>query len=179
MQVTCADTHFTAAWKALSFFFLPNRGWALITERAYLFSQSCRLGQRELPGLLWMLMRIILQVRKRRSDVATRQSNGFLLCSQDIRRKIQQDTARWVSLTACLWVHLERGRKKRLICLQRELWRCGLNQSGLDKSWMKKELRVPAATKGRSDSITVGIISQRPIIFQQYHRTHYMVRVHS
>lgn len=71
----CCPFHATAL-KGPSFFLLPTGGWSLITEWAYLCSQSCRLRQRELPGLMWMLMWIILQVRKRQTDVTTRQSNG-------------------------------------------------------------------------------------------------------
>lgn len=102
----------TTAWRPF-LFFLPNRGWTPITEWAYLYSQSCRLGQRELLGLLWMLMRIILQVRKRRSDVATRQSNGFFVVqSRQEGKNPQQDTARWMSLIVCLCAHLMREREK-------------------------------------------------------------------
>lgn len=147
-------------------------------ERAYLCSQSCRLGQQELPRLLRMLMRIILQVRKRRSDVATRQSNGFFVVQSRHQEKNPAGHSK-VNVTHCAFVRASRERKNRLICLQRELWLCGLNQPGLDKAWMKKEPCVPAATKGRSNSITVGIISHCPIIFQQHHGIQYMARFHS
>lgn len=67
---------------------------------------------------------------------------GFLLCSQDIREKnnrTQQGECHslcvCVCMCVCLCVSASQGEKKNcLICLQRELWLCGLNQSGLDKS---------------------------------------------
>lgn len=78
-------------------------------------------------------------------------------------KKIQQDTARWMSLTVCR--EREREKESHLVCLQRELWLCGFNHSGLDKGRMKKEPCVSAATERRSGSITLDIISLGRIIF--------------
>lgn len=84
--------------EGLFLFFLPNRGWTLITEWAYLCSQSCLQRQQELPGLLWMLMWIILQVRKRSSEVATTPSCAlFVLQSRYEGKKNLQNTAGWIS----------------------------------------------------------------------------------
>lgn len=62
-----------------------------------------------------------------------------------------------------------------LICLQKELWLRGLNQSDLDKSKMKK--RVSAATETLSDSMSMGVISHRPIIPSPV--SHHKIYVHS
>lgn len=58
---------------------------------------------------------------------------GFLLCSQDISGKNSR-TQQGECHSLCVSASQGEEKKNRLICLQRELWLCGLNQSGLDKS---------------------------------------------
>lgn len=90
----CWYPFYAAARNAFFFFFLPNRGWELITEWAYLCSQSSRLGLQELSRWLRMLMWISLRVRKRFSDVATRPSNGFFGVHYRRHEKTVQQAAR-------------------------------------------------------------------------------------
>lgn len=94
MLMTCVATHCTLEpCRAFSFFFLPSIAWTLIIEWAYLCSQSCLHGRKELPWQLWMQMSIILQVGKRRQRCGNQTESPALSAVRPRYENVQKFTA--------------------------------------------------------------------------------------
>lgn len=92
--MTCVATHCTLEpCRAFSFFFLPSIAWTLIIEWAYLCSQSCLHGRKELPWQLWMQMSIILQVGKRRQRCGNQTESPALSAVRPRYENVQKFTA--------------------------------------------------------------------------------------